>query len=306
MISSPYLVRLNDSEKQRLHRVVAAAKSPQRDVLRANIVLLAADDTPNARIATYLGISEDTARKWRRRFCDKRLAGLRDLPRSGRPRQFSAAEVASVKALACELPTESETPLSRWSCPELAREAVARGIVCSVSASPTITRLDTYPGGAAQVLAFASEHHLEGVVVKRADSLYRSGTLHGLAEVQNPPAGAGVGHRLETGRPRRTRPVLGRPRRRRRADPVRRGRVRPAPAPGRRHAAHSASGPPRPATQKRADTRHARDRHDRRKPRQTNRLAPRPDHHRHSHPAIRARTVIGIGSSVAASDPSAL
>jgi transposase len=129
------VVRLNDTEKNHLHRVVAAAKSPQRDVLRANIVLLAADDTPNAHIAVQLGIDEDTARKWRRRFCDKRLEGLRDLPRSGRPRQFTAAEVAQVKALACELPTETDTPLSRWSCPELAREAVARALVGSVSAS---------------------------------------------------------------------------------------------------------------------------------------------------------------------------
>jgi transposase len=135
MRCSPYVVRLNDSEKDHLRRVVAAAKSPQRDALRASIVLLAAADTPNARIAAHLGIDEDTARKWRRRFCHKRLAGLRDLPRSGRPRQFSAGEVASVKALACELPAESETPLSAWSCPELAREAVARGIVCSVSAT---------------------------------------------------------------------------------------------------------------------------------------------------------------------------
>jgi transposase len=135
MRCSPYVVRLNDSEKDHLHRVVAAAKSPQRDVLRANIVLLAAADTPNARIAASLGIDEDTARKWRRRFCDKRLEGLRDLPRPGRPRQFTAAEVAQVKALACELPAETDTPLSRWTCTELAYEAVARGLVVSVSAS---------------------------------------------------------------------------------------------------------------------------------------------------------------------------
>jgi DDE superfamily endonuclease len=43
--------------------------------------------------------------------------------------------VVSVKALACELPAESGVPLSRWSAPELAAEAVARGIVEAVSAS---------------------------------------------------------------------------------------------------------------------------------------------------------------------------
>jgi len=42
---------------------------------------------------------------------------------------------AQVKALACQLPAESGTPLSRWSAPELAREVVARAIVGTISAS---------------------------------------------------------------------------------------------------------------------------------------------------------------------------
>jgi hypothetical protein len=43
--------------------------------------------------------------------------------------------VVQVKALACELPAESGVPLSRWSAPELVVEAVARGVVESISAS---------------------------------------------------------------------------------------------------------------------------------------------------------------------------
>ncbi len=54
-------------------------------------------------------------------------------PDRGVPGRFPPAEVAEVKALACELPAESGRALSRWSAAELAREAVARGIVCSVS-----------------------------------------------------------------------------------------------------------------------------------------------------------------------------
>jgi hypothetical protein len=56
----------------------------------------------------------------------------RDLGPDDRGR-FPPAEIAEVKALACELPAETGRPLSRWSAAELAREAVARGIVCSVS-----------------------------------------------------------------------------------------------------------------------------------------------------------------------------
>jgi hypothetical protein len=74
-------------------------------------------------------------RKWRRRFCEHGLDGFRDRPRSGLPRCFPATVVAEVKALACELPADSDVPLAKWSCPELATEAERRGIVTSVSAS---------------------------------------------------------------------------------------------------------------------------------------------------------------------------
>jgi hypothetical protein len=47
--------------------------------------------------------------------------------------RFPPAQVAEIKALACELPAESGRPLSRWSAAEIAHEAVERGIVCSVS-----------------------------------------------------------------------------------------------------------------------------------------------------------------------------
>jgi len=46
---------------------------------------------------------------------------------------FPPVQIAEVKALACELPAEKGVPLSRWSSAELAREAVARGIVERIS-----------------------------------------------------------------------------------------------------------------------------------------------------------------------------
>ncbi len=44
-------------------------------------------------------------------------------------------QIAEVKALSCQLPVETGTPLSRWSCPELAREVVPRAVAGSISAS---------------------------------------------------------------------------------------------------------------------------------------------------------------------------
>ena len=111
-----------------------SARGPYRDRLRAAIVLAAAAGQANAAIAAELGICTNTVRKWRRRFAEGRLAGLKDAPRSGRPPAFTATDRAEAVALACALPAESGVPLSRWSGPDLARELAARrGIAASAS-----------------------------------------------------------------------------------------------------------------------------------------------------------------------------
>ena len=135
MPASPYLISLDDAGRAELESVARRATAPFRLVLRARIVLLAADGLAGSVVAASLGICEDTVRKWRRRYCADGLDGLADAPRPGRPRKFPARVVAEVKALACEPPAGSEKPLARWTCPELAREAAAGGIVASVPAS---------------------------------------------------------------------------------------------------------------------------------------------------------------------------
>jgi transposase len=111
------------------------ARGEQRDVVRARIVLAAAAGQANAAIARRLAITEDTVRRWRARFAVERVAGLNDRARSGRPRTFADVAAAEVKAMACALPAETGVPLARWSATELAAEAVARGVVDTVSAS---------------------------------------------------------------------------------------------------------------------------------------------------------------------------
>lgn len=134
-MASPLVVTLEAEDRQVLEATARSGRAEHRQVLRARIVLAAADGQSNAGIARDLRVVEDTVRKWRERFCLHGLPGLRDRPRSGRPRVFAAAVVAEVKALACELPAQTEVPLARWSCPELAREAASRGICAQVSAS---------------------------------------------------------------------------------------------------------------------------------------------------------------------------
>lgn len=134
-LSSPFVIVLSAVEEAVLSARARAARSEHRDVVRAQIVLASAAGTANAVIARGLGIGVDTARKWRRRFAEHGMAGLEDLPRAGRPRRFTAVQVAQVKALACTLPAETGLPLSRWSSAELAAEVIDRGLLASVSAS---------------------------------------------------------------------------------------------------------------------------------------------------------------------------
>ncbi|WP_327129862.1 helix-turn-helix domain-containing protein [Streptomyces sp. NBC_01727] len=110
-------------------------KSRYRQRVRAQIVVHASRGRSNARIARETRLHLDTVRRWRYRFAEQGLAGLRDRQRSGRPSSFTPVQAAEVKALTCWPSAESRVPLSRWSCPELAREAITRCIVTVLSAS---------------------------------------------------------------------------------------------------------------------------------------------------------------------------
>ncbi|NYV75810.1 IS630 family transposase [Streptomyces sp. UH6] len=110
-------------------------KTEHRLRVRAHVVLHAARGRSNARIARETGLHLDTVRRWRGRFAAQGLPGLKDRQRCGHPASFTPLQATEVKALACRLPAESGVPLARWSCPELAREAVRRGIAAFVSSS---------------------------------------------------------------------------------------------------------------------------------------------------------------------------
>jgi transposase len=132
--SCPDRITLTGSQRRALARLIRAGRTEQRLVTRAQIVLAAAEGQSTERIAASLRVCEDTVRKWRRRWCAAPgLAALGDAPRCGRPPVFSAVQVAKVKAAACTPPADAGLPMSRWSCPELARHAVAEGICASIS-----------------------------------------------------------------------------------------------------------------------------------------------------------------------------
>ncbi|WP_374068547.1 helix-turn-helix domain-containing protein [Rhodococcus sp. CX] len=71
-VRSPYQVLPTCEERSELESLSRRASAQCRQVLRARIILAAADGTSNAVIADRLGICVDTVCKWRSRFCDKR------------------------------------------------------------------------------------------------------------------------------------------------------------------------------------------------------------------------------------------
>jgi len=138
-------VTLTAAERTTLKTRARGATTAHRDRLRAQIVLAAARGRDNARIAADLRITVDTVRKWRGRFAARSLAGLADLPRSGRPRRISELTRAAVVALACQLPAATGIPLSRWTGPELLAELTQAGAADARSVSSVLRILAEHP-----------------------------------------------------------------------------------------------------------------------------------------------------------------
>ncbi|MDG9710602.1 IS630 family transposase [Streptomyces sp. DH10] len=105
-------VVLEQEVGERLVRTICSPKSQVRAVLRARIVLAAADGRANGVIARELAVSVNTVRKWRGRFAAGGLDGLRDAERSGRPRTYGPHVRVAIVATATSAPPHPE---ATWS-----------------------------------------------------------------------------------------------------------------------------------------------------------------------------------------------
>lgn len=86
---SPYTILLTQEERDLLENDAQKYTSPYYRVVRAKIVLYAAQDMRNDEIGKRLDLPRQIVSKWRKRFFEKRLAGLEDETRQGRPPVFS-------------------------------------------------------------------------------------------------------------------------------------------------------------------------------------------------------------------------
>jgi hypothetical protein len=89
-------VTLSDEERTCLQAWAWRRKTAHGLATRSRIVLPCAEGKTNTAVAQELGVSRPTVRRWRTRFCAKRLEGLLDEPRPGAPRVISDERVEAV------------------------------------------------------------------------------------------------------------------------------------------------------------------------------------------------------------------
>ena len=82
-------VKLDEEQKEYLERRVRAQKTEQRFVVRARIILLAAEGMGTEQIAEEVGVRPGTVSKWLVRFRQNGIAGLYDAPRPGQPGKYT-------------------------------------------------------------------------------------------------------------------------------------------------------------------------------------------------------------------------
>ena len=153
MLKESAVVTVTPRVHKVLEALVRSGLTTQRLAERVRIVLMSAEGLTNRDQARELGVDRQRIRRWRRRwaaasialstaeaegldekdFEARLIAVLGDDARSGAPPRFSPEQMAAIISLACEPPAESGLPVSHWTPPELAREAVKRGIVESIS-----------------------------------------------------------------------------------------------------------------------------------------------------------------------------
>lgn len=100
------VIELTDAQRDELMRWVNADSTQQRYVLRARIVLAAAQGETSACIAAQLGTRRATVSKWRTRFASHGLPGLQDAPRPGQPRKYDDATDRRILAKLDEPPPD--------------------------------------------------------------------------------------------------------------------------------------------------------------------------------------------------------
>lgn len=86
---TPIKIILTEEEREKLEGYIKSYKTPVGLLNRVKIVIMISEGESLSQISRVLGIQRRIVRKWGKRYMEKRLKGLEDLPRAGHPPVFS-------------------------------------------------------------------------------------------------------------------------------------------------------------------------------------------------------------------------
>src|SRR6516164_8905832 len=114
-------ISISEADRERLQRLVRDRNTPQKVVWRARIVLLGADGLQAIAIATAVGKSVLTVRRWRRRYAAKGVEGLlKDATRPPRRKPLTAEKIKQVVHMTLHAKPADAT---HWSLSNMAAAA---------------------------------------------------------------------------------------------------------------------------------------------------------------------------------------
>ncbi len=137
MAKTKYFIKLSDAERDLLTQIVCEGTEPDKNIMRARILLMS--DTSQSKkysltaLAKLLGTTDTTIQTVRTEYAtlglETTLQGKRNKPR-GHYSRFNQDAVKALKELAKEEPPMGH---KKWSSRLLCEEAVKRGIVDSIT-----------------------------------------------------------------------------------------------------------------------------------------------------------------------------
>lgn len=111
---------LGSDQRSQLESLATSRSLPHALVMRARVILMAAEGMQNIDIASEVGMTRETVGKWRKRYSEYGIQGLHDELRPGRPRTVSDERIAELLNKTLETKPKNGT---HWSCRTIAREA---------------------------------------------------------------------------------------------------------------------------------------------------------------------------------------
>jgi putative transposase len=109
------MIVLSDSERSSLEKMIQPTMQ-YRYVQRAKVILMASEGKSNDEIIAASGLAKVAVCKWKKRFVERRIDGLKDLPRSGAPTKYTHNDVLKVINTACS----NQSKATHWTVRSLA------------------------------------------------------------------------------------------------------------------------------------------------------------------------------------------